>query len=168
MMTSFIPRVNDTYFQHPVLTRIHGPPAYGTLQVIFSELKANASSVPSTLGGGQHGHLGLVLPEAKYLQLPNTAPWVTPLNPPAFVPPEGATGPQIAAAKEQWQEEKATFVLCQATERALIALLVAAVDNVYIQALQDRITGQYSTSILQMLDHLWDTYVTVTHQQVQE
>ena len=61
------------------------------------------------------------------------APWVTPLNPPpppAFVPPEGATGPQIAAAKEQWQEEKATFVLCQATEQALIALLVAAVDNV--------------------------------------
>ena len=46
------------------------------------------------------------------------------------MPPEGATGPQIAAAKEQWQEEKATFVLCQATEQALIALLVAAVDNV--------------------------------------
>ena len=29
-------------------------------------IKANASCVISDLGGGQHGHLGLVIPDAKY------------------------------------------------------------------------------------------------------
>jgi hypothetical protein len=52
MMLSRIPSVKDTYFQHKVLTKVHGKPTYETLQNLSTELKAsNAGSVPSTLGG---------------------------------------------------------------------------------------------------------------------
>ena len=60
MTSTSIPCVNDTYFQHKVLTRIHGIPVYETLQLLTTEIKANAASVPTTLGGGHYGHLGLV------------------------------------------------------------------------------------------------------------
>ena len=63
---SSVPSVNDTYFQHKVLTRIHGPPVFETLQLLANELKANAASVPTTLGGGLYGQLGLVVSDQKY------------------------------------------------------------------------------------------------------
>ena len=66
MMSSRIPSVNDTFFQHKVLTKVHGQPSYESLQILSTELKANAASVPSTLGGGLYGHLGLVLSLERY------------------------------------------------------------------------------------------------------
>ena len=43
-----------------------------------NELKANAQSVPSTLGGGRHGHLGLVLSEDEYETVTHGTPYVKP------------------------------------------------------------------------------------------
>jgi hypothetical protein len=134
-MTSRTPSVKDTYFQHKVLTKIHGKPTYESLQTAFTELKANASSVPSTLGGGQNGHLGLLLSNARYTALPNSLPWVAPGNPGPFAPPAvGSTGPQIVdAAKDVWKDLKQTFELCQATEKALIvAQVVETIDPIYL------------------------------------
>jgi hypothetical protein len=146
-MISKMPSVKDTYFQHKVLTRIHGQPTYESLQnSLITELKANASSVPSTLGGGQHGHLGLLLSDERYIALPDTLQWVTPGNPGPYVPIVG-TGPVIEAAKDVWRELKQTFELCQATEKSLVAQLVEAIDPIYLRALLTRATGQYSTSI---------------------
>ena len=34
-----------TYFQIPILTKIHGEPTFETLCVVFNELKANAGDV---------------------------------------------------------------------------------------------------------------------------
>jgi hypothetical protein len=157
-MTSKIPSVKDTYFQHKVLTKIHGKPTYESLQTAFTELKANASSVPSTLGGGQHGHLGLLLSNARYTALPNSLPWTTPGNPGPFAPPAIGTGPQIDAAKDVWKDLKQTFELCQATEKALIAQIVETIDPIYLRALLNRATGQYSVSIHALVTHLFNTY----------
>ena len=167
-MLSRIPSVKDTYFQHKVLTKIHGQPVYETLQNLATELKANAGSVPSTLGGGENGHLGLILSDIRYAALPNTVAWATPTNPGAFVPPAGSTGPQIEAAKEVWRDRKQTFEICQATEKALIAQSVEAIDSIYLRALLNRATGQYSTSIRSMILHLFTTYGKITPQQVKE
>ena len=42
----------DTYFEFPTLTKIHGEPTYFHLKELKNELKANAASVTSDLGGG--------------------------------------------------------------------------------------------------------------------
>jgi hypothetical protein len=165
MISSRIPSVKDAYFQHKMLTKIHGQPAYASLQQTMTELKANSSSVPSTLGGGQHGHLGLLLSDARYTALAHEA-FVTPVNPPAFAPPAVATAAQIEAARDVWSETKKTFQICQATEKALIAQLVEAIDPIYLRALLNRATGQYSTDIRALLVHLFTTYGKVTPQQV--
>jgi len=59
----------DTYFEYKKLTPISGEPTFQTLKDLKDELRANASSVPSDLGGGQYGHLGLVLSPAEYAQV---------------------------------------------------------------------------------------------------
>jgi hypothetical protein len=165
-MIARIPSVNDTYFQHKVLTKIHGQPSYESLQNVSTELKANASSVPSILGGGQHGHLGLLLSDARYATLPHSIPWATPGNPGLFVPPDAGTGPQIEAARDVWRGLKQVFELCQATDKALIAQLVQAIDPIYLRAMLNRATGQYSGSIGAILNHLFQTYGKVTPQQI--
>ena len=165
-MLSRIPSVKDTYFQHKVLSRIHGTPTYETLHMILTELKANASSVPTTLGGGLHGHLGLLLSDARYTALTTNVLFATPINPGPFTPPAAGTAAQIEASRDVWKEAKLTFEICQATEKALIAQLVETIDPVYLRSLLNRATGQYATSIRAILLHLFSTYGKITPQQV--
>ena len=61
MNTSF-----DDKFEYTILTKVNGVLDYASLKIIKDELKANAASVISDLGGGTHGHLGLVLTPAEY------------------------------------------------------------------------------------------------------
>jgi hypothetical protein len=166
MLSSRMPSVKDTYFQHKQLTKVHGQPAYDSLQLLSTEIKANAASVPSTLGGGLYGHLGLIVSDAKYTALANTVPWISPTNPGPFTPPGGGTAAQLEAAKDVWRELRTSFELCQATEKALIAQIVEAIDPIYLRALLNRTTGQYATNIRDILLHLFATHGTITPQQV--
>ena len=61
-----------TNFDYQVLTKIVGTPTYEDIKKIKDELKANAASVPSDLGGGAHGHLGLVLDATEYVAVTTT------------------------------------------------------------------------------------------------
>jgi hypothetical protein len=167
MLSSTVPQVKDVYFQHPVLTKIHGKPVYESVRLLADEVKANAANVPTTLGGGEYGHLGLVLSDQRYAALPNSIPWVTPVNPGIFAPPAGATGPQIEAARDVWRQRLRTYELFQATEKALIAQVVEAIDTIYLRAKWNRATGQYTGSIRAILLHLFTTYGKITPMDVQ-
>ena len=58
-----------TYFELPELDKIYGAPTCTKLSKIEDQIKANASSVSSELGGGAHGHLGLVLTNGEYAKI---------------------------------------------------------------------------------------------------
>ena len=59
-----------TYFPHKTPTLVRGEPTFIDLKRIKTELRANASSVESDLGGGDHGYLFLVLSDAEYRLIP--------------------------------------------------------------------------------------------------
>ena len=67
----------NTYFRYRNPTKIIGEPTYKTLKKLKLELRANASSVDSNLGGGNHGYLGLVLTNAEYAAVPGITPRTT-------------------------------------------------------------------------------------------
>jgi hypothetical protein len=165
MANTRVPDVCEIYFQHKVLTRVSGPPTFGTLRVLVDELKANASSVPSVLGGGQYGHLGLLLTAAQFETL-STTPFESPINPGPFAPPDKGTEAQINAARDVWKEKHYTFHLNQAVEKALIAQVVSAVEPQYLSAIRNRQTGRYGSSVLAVLQHLFTTYGHITPQQL--
>eukprot|EP00957_Ditylum_brightwellii_P089095 6784535-Ditylum_brightwellii.AAC.1 len=60
----------NTYFKIPDLTKIYGEPTTGLLLTLKNELKANAMTVPTILGGGACGHTGLVLGAVQYSNIP--------------------------------------------------------------------------------------------------
>ena len=60
-------------FPHPKLTPIIGTPNNTALKHLTKELYANARAIPSTRGGGGHGHLGLVMPAAEYMVVTGVA-----------------------------------------------------------------------------------------------
>ena len=70
----------STYVQFKEFTKVHGTPTYETLQKIKDQLKANAASVTSNLGGGANGHLGLVLTPAEYKNI-SDIPYQQPKHP---------------------------------------------------------------------------------------
>ena len=72
-----------TYFPHSSTTPIRGEPSYKSLKKLKNELRANASSVDSDLGGGDHGYLGLVLSETEYRRICPDDPF----EPPEFPGP---------------------------------------------------------------------------------
>ena len=72
-----------THFEYKSLDNIHGAPTIDSLLHIF-RLKRNAQCVSTTLGGGQLRYLALVLSDAAYTAIPNSAPFVRPLDPGAL------------------------------------------------------------------------------------
>jgi hypothetical protein len=168
MSSNKLLNVTETYFQHKVLTKVPGKPTYDSLQQLQTEIKANAASVPSIFGGGLYGHLGLIVSPARYATLADTVPWVSPQNPGVFEPPESGTGPQIEAAREVWRDANFSFELFQATEKAIVAQIVEAIDLTFLRALLNRTTGQYSSGIHAIMKHLFTTYGRITPQQVKE
>ena len=55
----------DTLFEWSNLTPICGEPTFETLHKLRNEIKANAKSVYSNLGGGAHVQIGLVITDAQ-------------------------------------------------------------------------------------------------------
>ena len=78
----------SSYFKYKTPTPIHGTPTNKSLKRLKTELRANASSVKSELGGGDHGYLGLVLTNEEYTSIiPTPPPFVAPAYPAALVIP---------------------------------------------------------------------------------
>jgi hypothetical protein len=92
--------------------------------------------------------------------------FVKPANPGPFNPPTAETGPQIKAACDIWCNQHFTFELCRATEKALIAQVVDAINATYLAALHNTTTSRYGDSIHMLSQHLFTTYGCITPQQV--
>ena len=106
------------YFQHEKLTPIQGEPDFTTLQRLKNELKANASSVPSLLGGAANGHLGLVLTDQEYVQVTNV-PFKIPEHPGDLAFPAGANGLQQRVVQSNYNRSLESWSTCQAVEKSL-------------------------------------------------
>ena len=67
-------------FRIKKLTRIEVEPTYEAISRLSQELYTNAATLARPLGGGQHGHIGMVMKPSLYESLSNI-PYVTPKNP---------------------------------------------------------------------------------------
>jgi hypothetical protein len=132
------------------------------LRSIHAKLKINAASIPTILGGGQHGHLGLVLSPATYLTVANVA-FNRPGNPGIHphIPP-GSTAAQIQEINRQHQADVKTWKECNNTDTALKNQLIQAVDEQYIKSLHNRNTGYVTSTTWHILDFLYTNYGNIT------
>jgi hypothetical protein len=150
----------NRHFQFPELSKIHGEPTYEALQIIKDELKANATSVQSSLGGGANGHLGLILTPVEYARISNTGYTAPPF--PTLVIPPNATGPIISQANREFIENMRVYRETLDVGKALIRQIVAAIDSKYLKTLRNDNTNTITRPIPDVLTYLFNRYGKVT------
>ena len=168
-MTSSVPSVEDFKNAFPTqVTPIIGEPTYATLKTLKDQLKANAASVPTTLGGGKHGYLGLILSPATYATISPTA-FIEPVYPgqhPAI--PAGTSAANTSTIIQRHTEDTRQWREFKNVSTALKNQLLSAVEDIYVRALRDRHVGYMNQSIRNLLTHLFENYGNITQLELED
>lgn len=144
-------------------------PSAAQIRQLKKELIQNAMSVPSNLGGGNHGHLGIVLTDAAYTAIVGAgAAWVDPNSP--AVPNHGAAAAAhtIANANLRYTTNLKTFETCTTVARALKHQILEAVPTFTIEALEDDIYGYNNVLVREIVTHLETAYGTISEDDLAE
>lgn len=154
-------------FPHPSLSPITGQPTSTSLKLLHKEVFTNARAIPSTRGGGAHGHLGLVMPAANYLALTGHA-FMLPLHPGAApVHAVGATAAQITETNRVFTATLAELTTANQFRQEIKKLILAAVNSIYLASLEDDTFGYADVSPNAMLVHLKSSYGTISRAELE-
>ena len=139
------------------VTRIHGQPSDLSVTILTRELVKLASSVKTKLGGGKHGHIGLILEDTRYTAISNGG---VSFNEPAHPGAYPATVSNDSATREkEIAEHKASVTeaeTCDAVHEALKEKAIEAVDEEWLAEIEDDLLGFTNLSLKEILKHLRD------------
>lgn len=153
-------------FPHSAFTPLDcttkGKPDHAALTILEKEVFENARAIYSPLGTGTHGHLFLVVSDARYCTLTGAA--VAPVHPvnPGVHPNVGGTAPQIAQENRIHKDALEQFRTYTLVDANIKKLILEAVPPTYLEELSDTIMGFANVSSLVILQHLRSNYGTVT------
>ena len=146
-----------TYFIHPTLTKVHGEPIYSSLRILKQELKANASRVTSDLGGGAHGHLGLVLDPTEYANISGT-PYVHTAHPGTLTILAGTTHHEATRLTVEHAERVRVFRESVELEKVLVNQTCNALDETFYKERVNPATNTVTEKLSDFLSWLFTTY----------
>lgn len=137
-------------------TKIFGQPTANDLTTLEKELIAIAAAIPTTIGGGNHGHAGIILEDAKYIILTGGIAFVNPPNPGIYPPglALNAAAGNRARAEAEHKELLAEFEVFKGVEQALKEIILEAVDKDYMLEIEDELFGFLNQTPKQMISHL--------------
>ena len=161
-----------THFEIKAPTKISKQPDFESLTTLYDEIKRCAQNVPSNNGGGNYGHLGLVVTATDY-QLVSINPFIRPQNPGEFaIPahPQGGnyTADEIKVMKDMHDDNVREYEKVNQVEAALKQFIVEAIQEDYLLDLRNTLTGKLEGSIVYIMTQLFATYAKITAQSVLE
>ena len=122
-----------SYFKHPTPIPINGEPTKKSPKRIKTKLRANASSVDTDLGGGDHGYLGLVLIDAKYARInPTPAYFSAPNFPAGRVIIATDTAVEAMQTREMHAEKTRIYREYKNVEKALLRHIYTSIEENHI------------------------------------
>eukprot|EP00804_Cyclotella_cryptica_P022255 CCRYP_017925-RA/>CCRYP_017925-RA protein AED:0.39 eAED:0.39 QI:0/-1/0/1/-1/1/1/0/386 len=156
-------------FKEFEFTKIDGQPTDENLNQLVRELTEAAASIPTTNGGGAHGHIGMIIPDTEYVLFSTGgAQFLEPTNPgpyPTAVDPDAAIRErQVAEHKAELQE----FEMYCAVKIALRNELVKCIDEEWIKELKSETMGYNHRSPREMLDYLYHMGGDLDHMDIAE
>ena len=146
------------YFPNDPLTPLDTSqrPNATSIGLLSQELYANAQSIESELGGGEHGHLGMLMPEDEYiLRSVDAEPYEAPTKP--TVPIYVGNATNRAQQKDDYKDEVEKYQEYRQLVSKLRQQIIQAVPKIYLAALEDPDTGLSNVTPKEMIDHLVDT-----------
>ena len=156
-----------TNFEFQVLTKIVGKPTNKALRKIKKELAANGTSVTCDLGGGAHGHLGLVLDPTEYTDVSSVS-YAFPAHPGSLDLTDVSTQYVRLERREDHCEQLILFREATNVRAAMLKQLAVAIPEMYIKRFRNKYTHALDGDIYAILNYLLKTYGKVTSEQVQE
>ena len=126
--------------QKEKITKIFGQPTKHDITKMEKELTAIAAGIPSNLGGGNHGHAGIIVENANYTKMMGGTAFVTPANP-GLYPAIAATITARTRAREEALHKgfvKKYKIFCK-VEAGLKDIILKAVDNDYVLEIEIKI-----------------------------
>jgi hypothetical protein len=136
--------VSDTLsYPHDELKALTGPPTADNIHVMVDQLIANTSAITTSLGGGQHGHSGLVYSATEYSTLNGPVPAVLPTPYVVPAPPAAPTMATLAAVVAAganmapsiqmmlYQQEKAMIDTTIHVKMDMLCKLIATIPPIY-------------------------------------
>jgi hypothetical protein len=148
-------------FPNSSLPKVAGEPTFEDLKVIRRLLKTNAMSVSSYVGGGLHGHLGIIMTNEEYFVIAADV-FRVPNNPGASDEVvAGMTAAVIAEMTRLYREATQLYRTYHNVDQAIKKLIIEAFDDAYLNALSDEIVGYANCTPLQLLTHLLTYYAMI-------
>ena len=157
----------SSLFQTPLLPKIVGRPTFDKLRSLKKYLRQNAASVRSDLGGGAHGHLGLILNDAAYLALTGHQ-YIRPPHPGALNIPHGTAHHEAVRLREEHHINIQLFRETIDVENALRNQLIASIEPDYIKELENRDTSTIIMPLPDILEFLFRRYGLVDSKRLQQ
>ncbi len=129
--------------QKKMATKIHGQPTDHDVTLLKKEVIAISATIPTTLGGGNHGHAGLIVEPTKYLAMTGRTAFAIPGNPgiyPAGLAPNAAAGTR-AREEAMHTELIAQYEILKGVKQALKDIIIEAVEGDILLKIEDETLG---------------------------
>ena len=178
-----LPDYRSRFFEYKTLTKIIGQPTIDSIAKLHREVKRNAQKVPTTLGGGQNGYLGMIIAPEIYNTIPGARVFHRPEDPGTFNPmrrrvarvttrgavhDENLTPEDIALQKIQYDEHLRLYNEAQAVEALLRTQIIEAIEEEYLSSLRNPTTDMIHQSIQEIFNFLKINYGQLSPQQLKE
>ena len=138
------------------VTKIHGQPTSHDLTNLEKEIISILANIPTTLGGGNHGHVGVIMDQVDYNTMTTGIDFVNPVNPgiyPAGLALNAAAGTR-AREEAIHKELIAQFETFEGVKLGTKDLILEAVDNEYLSEIEHDTLGFLNQTPRQMIEHL--------------
>ena len=138
------------------VTKIHGQPTSHDLTNLEKEIISILANIPTTLGGGNHGHVGVIMDQVDYNTMTTGIDFVNPVNPgiyPAGLALNAAAGTR-AREEAIHKELIAQFETLEGVKLGTKDLILEAVDNEYLSEIEHDTLGFLNQTPRQMIEHL--------------
>ena len=151
------------------ITKIDGQPTDEDMNQLTRELGAMLATVPTTNGGGDHGHIGMILDDAEYKSFSTGSnPFVIPKNPgpfPTTVSTNEVDRLRQLAEHKQLMIEYETYQGCLQATRTKI---IQAIDPEWLAGLRSERLGFTHRTPIELLNHLRSNGATLDDVDIQE
>jgi hypothetical protein len=124
--------------------------------LLEKELITISATIPTTLGGGNHGHAGLIVEPTKYLAMTSRTAFAIPGNPgiyPAGLAANAAAG--MRAREESMHKELiAQYEILKEVEQALKDIIIEAIKGDFLLKIEGETLGFLNETPGSMITHL--------------
>jgi hypothetical protein len=138
------------------VTKIHGQPTSHDLTILEKQIIAILANIPMALGGGNHGHAGIIMEPAIYSLMTSRTAFVIPVNQGIY--PTRLTANALPGTRARAEAEHKEFInqfeVYQGVKQVTKDIILQAVDNEYLAEIKHKILGYLNQTPRQMLNHL--------------